>query len=244
MRGAGGGGIGDAVRMAAVRGLKIASMPDIDTNSYRGMQAALESGAPEVLEALYRQSVKLGGTGEAGEAIFNSIAARGMNVYQSDRLFRQLKLGKGRLPQARDIRAFGNNLDERLAGVEGTDAYRMQTLKSDMETQVYEPIGEKLKPVAMDLQEAGKRVAERLAGATDALSLATELMSGIGAAANYLRNQASAPARAIFEFSLLGGSAATVAARQAFVAAAQYQANQQGGVSQARKHKNHTPASK
>ena len=223
-----------AARLHAVRGLGGGKLnigtkanPEwVNTNSYRGMMSALESKHPMVLEALYREASRLGGGGEMGEAIFQSLAGGGLNIFESDRIFQGLRKNKG-MPKE----LTGKTLDERLEAVRGTDAYVHQRIASEMETDVYEPIGEKLKPIALDFQEAGKRLGTRLANATDAISMATELLSGIGEAANYLRNNANPASRAIFEFSLLGGSLAQIVLKQGVVAAGQAGASATGGVS-------------
>lgn len=239
MRGGGGTDPVSAARMHAVRGigrmnLGTAENPEwINTRTYRGMQAALESGKPEVLEALYRESVRLGGAGEMGRSAFQALAGRGLNTFESDRVFKSLAGHRGRMPGLEVLS--GTNLDNQLAAVRGTTAYEHQRIASEMETGVYEPIGEKLKPIALDFQEAGKRLGARLANATDAISMATELLAGIGEAANYLRNDANSASRAIFEFSLLGGPFASVIAKQAIIAAGQAGAAATGGVSTGQK---------
>ena len=231
MRGAGGTDPVSAVRMHAVRGLRIPGMPDVDTGTYRGMQAALDAGSPEVMQSLYREAVRLGGRGEMGAAAFQKLAGRGLNVFESDRIFREM--GRHGMPDAKGITA-APDVSERLEAVRGTDAYRMQALKSEMETSVYEPVGAALKPIALDFQEAAKLLAVRIANASESMNLATELLAGIGEAATYLRASQSG-ARYIFEFGLLRGSLMQTVALQTAVGVAQAGANATGGVNKGRR---------
>lgn len=220
-----------ASRLHAVRRMdrgKFKEKYGIDIGTYWGMQEALESGAPEVLEALYGESVRLGGGGEMGQMAFKALAGRGLNFHENRRVFRHMRGAGGKMLTEGEL-MLGPDLSDQLAAVQGTEAYKMQALKSAMETDVYEPIGEKLKPISMDFKEAARRLAVRLAESTDAFDLAGNALLGIGDAVNYLRGERTgSAAHYLFEFSLFGGSMAEIAAKQAAIGAAQGAAAAQG----------------
>jgi hypothetical protein len=141
-----------ALKLNAVRGLKIEGL-GMDTNSYRGMRAALETGGPEVLEALYRMSIQQGGRGEIGAEFFQQ--ATGLPTIEADRLFSDMKRSGGRMPTGAAIRK-APGLDDTWKQV--TDetmnpAWRAAGIRTGME-EIHESVGKYVVPIAQDFRQA------------------------------------------------------------------------------------------
>lgn len=141
-----------ALKLNAVRGLKVPGL-DMDTNSYRGMRAALETGSPEVLEALFRMSTQQGGTGEIGAEFFQQ--ATGLSTIESDRLFRDMQKGGGRMPTGAAIRKAPDMSDtwKQVTDETMNPAWRSAGIKTGMES-VHEEVGQYVVPIAQDFRQA------------------------------------------------------------------------------------------
>ena len=214
-----------ASKMHAVSGLGRLDLGGgrvIDTSTYRGMRAALESGDPRVLEALFAEAQRLGGRGDLGREMFQSLLGGSTNIFESDMLFDRLDKAGGKMPTSGRIRQ-SPNLDDDLAAVrhQNNPAWNIQKTAAAMETDVYERVGAVLRPITVDFQTAALKLADRMAESADGLSLAANMLAGVGDAITYLRHDANPAAHAIFELSLLSGSGATILVKEVLSAALQ-----------------------
>jgi hypothetical protein len=170
-----------ALKLHAVRGLNVRGL-DMDTNTYRGMRAALESGAPEVLEALYRMSIQQGGKGELGAEFFQQ--ATGLSTIESDRLFRDMRHSGGRMPTGAQIRQAPDLSDtwKQVTSETMNPSWRAAGIRTGME-EVHESVGQYVVPIAQDFRQA---MVDFLTGLTrqgsvlDGLSAALDRLNGTG----------------------------------------------------------------
>jgi hypothetical protein len=180
-----GGQMMHALKMNAVRGLKVPGL-DMDTNSYRGMRAALETGGPEVLEALFRMSTQQGGTGEIGAEFFQQ--ATGLSTIESDRLFQDMQKGGGRMPTGAAIRQAPDMRDtwKQVTNETLNPAWRSAGIKTGMES-VHEEVGQYVVPIAQDFRSA---MVDFLGGLTRTGDILLSLKNAMG---HLTGDQASSP---------------------------------------------------
>ena len=211
-----GGGALFAAKMAAVSGIGKISLgggKHIDTGTYRGMRAAIESGHHSVMEALFKEANRLGGgVDDLNREVFQGLLGGALGVHESDMIYDQMARNKGKMPAPS-----GKNLDQDLSAVRSDRnmAWRIQRAGAEMEMDVYEKIGEVLRPVATDFKEAALIFADRVSNASDALSFVGGMLEGVADSISYLRNDASGASRAVFEIGISQGGLMDAAFNQA-----------------------------
>lgn len=180
-----GGGMVMQAKMNAVRSLgpmNLGTAADpmmIDPMTFRGARAAIESGRPELVEAFYREAVRLGGKGQFGEEVFQSLLGGQLNTMESTRLFRQM--GKGGMPTLDALRTGnGGELSERWAAIQQQEAFNLQRVKAEMEGEVYERVGAALVPVALDFKNAAVTLSSGLADMLLGMESASDVLAGLG----------------------------------------------------------------
>ena len=179
-----GSGAAHAAKMHAVRGLGAVDLGGgvtADTGTYWGMQMAAESGSPRVLEALFNEAVRLGGSGDMGVSVFHGLLGGRVNSMETMRLFQGMQRSGGRMPTAQHLATFPN-LDTDRAAVQTQTAYELASLRVGMETDAYEKIGAKLMPIAMDFKDAALALASSLGETTDAMGFMGNFLSGLAGA--------------------------------------------------------------
>lgn len=173
----------DAMKYSALRGLgriDVGGGMVADTGTYVGMQMALESGAPEVLAALFRESQRLGGKGDMGTLLFQKMLGGKLNTAESKRMFEWLDGRGGKTPTRAELARHQNFDDERgqVQDEANNPSYKMARIKADVEA-AEEEIGGKLLPTAMVIKDAVAALLEALAetgSAIDALSAAADVL--------------------------------------------------------------------
>tara|TARA_R100000152_G_C6782253_1_gene219327 strand:- start:2545 stop:4482 length:1938 start_codon:yes stop_codon:yes gene_type:complete len=180
-------GVGRHAKMHAVRNLGVMNLGTeknplmADPRTFRGAQMIIESGRPEVMSALFEEAVRLGGRGEYGAEIFQSLAGlRGRGgTMQSSALFSHLLESGGKMPKIRT--GEGTTDWERLA-VRSSKGFEFFKLAADAEEKVFESVGKHLVPVAHDFKDAAIKLTSGLLAASETFAMTGSNMSDVAEA--------------------------------------------------------------